>query len=207
MGPFSLYEYLSYILPGSTVLFVAAYGWYGWPYKEPGATALLGLIAASFIIGTAVHTVGTYLVEPVILGSRPGARPDSLWGQFGQDDRHYGEQEAFEALFRDRYGADTSLAAGFALARTEVQKSPGSGDGLDTLNQQIGFSRGMATGCLTGLAIECVLAGFGRTHLLPGLWIPTLAVTTWLFAYRLRRFWRWYGDYVLRSIKVIASGK
>lgn len=204
MGPFSLYEYLSYILPGSTVLFVGVYGWYGWPYKEPGATALLGLIAAFFVVGTAIHTVGTYFVEPVALGDKPGGGPDSLWGQFGPTDRHSGEQEHFKSLFQERYGASTSLAAGFALARTEVQKDPSSSDGLDRLNQQIGFSRGMATACLVGLIIECVLSGVGRTHLLPAFWIPILGLATLLFVYRFRRFWRWYGDYVLRSITVIA---
>ena len=104
MGPFTLYEYLTFIVPGGSVLFVAIYGWYGWPWHDPGATALIGIIAAGFVVGNLLSAIGTWL-EPLLTGGHPGGRPNGLWGQFGAGDKYSGRQSEFGKLFQERYGS------------------------------------------------------------------------------------------------------
>ena len=200
MGPYSAYEYLTFILPGATVLFVSVYGWFGWPWKEPGASVLVGLVAACFLVGNAVSALATWL-QPALLGDRPGSVANSLWGQFGEGEPSAGQQQRIEEMLRARYG-DVSLQEGYGLARTEVAASP-QGSALDRLNQQIGFYRGMTISCVIALAIEVVLAIGWHTHLPPGLWLPIFAGTSLMFGYRFRRFWRWYADYVLRTTRLL----
>ena len=196
MNPYSVYDYLTFIMPGTSVLFVAFYGWFGWPWAQPGASVLVGIIAAGFIAGNAVSALATWL-EPMLLGGRPGSHTDGLWGQFAAGDRYADRKDEIEAVFKTRYGC--SLNAAYRQAQTEL-RDLGKADGLDRINQQLGFYRGMAVAAVCSLIIEIVLDLAWHTHLPPGLWIPIFLVTTWLFAYRFRRFWRWYGDYVIRGV-------
>lgn len=200
MGPYSIYEYLTFILPGASMLFVSFFGWLGWHWKEPGGTALVGIIAASFIAGNALSAFATWL-EPLLLGGRPGSIPNGLWGQFAPGDRYAGRRDELLLVLRERYG-EVSLEDGYALARTEVRASA-EGGGLEKLNQQIGFYRGMTVAAVVGLLIEVAFAAGWHTHLPPGLWIPVLGASVVLFSYRYRRFWRWYGDYVLRVVRLL----
>ena len=201
MNPYSAYDYLAFVLPGGTVLMTAIYGWYGWPWKEPGASALVGLLAASFVIGNALAGLGNFL-EPAILFDRPGKRPDGLWGQFALGDRYDGQKDDFLATLRTRYGSAVSLEAGYRLAVSEVRQQ-GKGDVLDTITSRIGFYRGMVMGMLTAIGIEAGLAIEWHTQLPPRLWIPILGSTMVLFAYRYRHFWRLYGDYVIRGFRLL----
>ena len=205
MGPYSAYEYLTFVMPGATVLFVAIYGWFGWPWKEPGGTLLVGILAACFLVGNALSAIATWL-EPTLLGRRPGSAPDGLWGQFGRRDRHHGDQNTYQDLFRERYGSEIDMRRGYSLARTEVSRSV-EGAGLERLNQQIGFYRGMTVACLVAFVLEGTLAAAWHSRLDPAIWMPTLAGGTVLFGYRFRRFWRWYGDYVLRVIRLLPAAE
>ena len=84
----------------------------------------------------------------------------------------------------------------------EVQSSSYAA-GLSSLNQQIGFYRGMTVACLVSLAIEISLMVGWHTHLPGQLWLPLFVASLVLFVYRYRRFWRWYGDYVLRTVRLL----
>ncbi|MHB1973169.1 MAG: hypothetical protein ACYCR4_02630 [Acidimicrobiales bacterium] len=201
MIPYSIYDYLTFIFPGLTVLFASSYGWFGWPWHEPGGATLVGIIAAGFIVGNVVTAAGSWL-EPSFLGHLPGTTPDVLWGQFAKGDRHEGEKVAFEAVVKRRYGEGISLTAGYRLAQRELRNS-NAGDDLKMLTQQIGFYRGMTVASLIALLIEAALASGWHTHLFPGIWLPVFATSTALFAYRFRRFWRWYGDTVLRGLQLL----
>src|SRR5438309_9158796 len=117
MNQYSPYDYLAFVLPGGLVLFTAVYGWYGWPWKEPGATALVGLLAASFVVGNALSGLANF-IEPMLLGSRPGKRPDGLWGQFAKGDRHEGEQQEFLGELQSRYGAKVPVERGYRQAQS-----------------------------------------------------------------------------------------
>lgn len=196
MGPYTFYDYLTFILPGGTLLFTAVYAWFGWPWSEPGATALVGLLAATFVIGNAISGVATW-VEPVFIGQWPGSKPDGLWGQFASGDRYGGRQNEIAATLKKRYGQD-DLTTNYRLAQTELRTT--SVDDLTRLNSQIGFYRGMAIACLGSLVLELALYVWWHTHLPVVLWSIIFAVAALLFIYRYRRFWRWYGDYVIRGV-------
>jgi len=203
MGPYSIYDYLTFIFPGATVLLVTEYGWFGWRWHDPGGTALVGILAAAFVVGNVIAGISTW-IEPVFFHGRPGSNPDGLWGQFGRNDRHASQRDAIEALFHARYGSN-NLANGYALARTEVRNSALHGEGLKTLNQQIGFYRGMTVAALAAAILEIAFAIGWHTHLFPGVWIPVLLGSFLVFLYRYRRFWRWYGDYVIRVIQLLQA--
>src|SRR6266545_8309707 len=82
MWPPSIYDSLSFVLPGGTVLFTSVYGWNGWPYPEPGATAAIGILAAAFVVGHLNAALAAFL-EPLAWRHRPGQRMSSTWGLFG----------------------------------------------------------------------------------------------------------------------------
>jgi hypothetical protein len=203
MNPYSVYDYLTFILPGSTVIFVAIYGWYGWPWGDPGASLLVGLVAAGFIAGNALAAAANWL-EPALLGAMPGSLPNGLWGQFALGDRYVDGKDEIEIVFVTRYGG--SFEQAYRMAQIEL-RDKGKGDVLDRINQQIGFYRGMAVAWLACIILEAVYGAAWHTHLLVGLWIPLFVVMAVLFAYRFRRFWRWYGDYVIRNVLVLAKSE
>lgn len=202
MIPYTVYDYLTFILPGITVLFVTTYGWFGWPWHDPGGTALLGIVAAAFVVGNALTALANWL-EPLFLGDRPGSDADVLWGQFASGDRYEGQRAVFGDLFENRYGTD--LVRGYRLIQHELREQ-GKSTELDRLSQQIGFYRGMSTASLVSLGIEIALRVGWHTHLLPALWLPIFAISSALFIYRFRRFWRWYGDSVLSAARLLAPG-
>jgi hypothetical protein len=198
----SLYDYLSFVLPGATILFVAIYGYDGWPRAEPGAAATLGLVAGAFVIGYLNAAIGNW-IEAVFLGSRPGARPDPLWGTLTGKSRYSAdEQKVFEETLHDRYGEGVPLRTCYRLAYTELQQRELAGQ-LHVMNQHIGFSRGMATACGIAFAIEAGLAATVGSHLEAGLWLPLLGGASIAFVSRYRRFWAWFGDNVLRGTRLL----
>jgi hypothetical protein len=199
VNPYSVYDYLTFILPGGMLLFVSGYGWFGWPWHEPGATALVGLIAAAFVIGNALAACATW-IEPVFLGRRPGSRPDGLWGQFGERDRYAGRRDEIAGVFKNRYKED--LPAAYRLAQTEL-RDLGKAIDLDRLNSQIGFYRGMAVASAVSFAIEVAYVVFWHSHLPTALWLGVFAILTCLFTYRFQRFWKWFGDYVIRAVMIL----
>jgi hypothetical protein len=197
MGPYSIYDYLTFILPGGIVLFAAAYGWFGWPWHEPGASALVGLLAAAFIVGNALAAIGTW-IEPLLLGASPGSTPDGLWGQFADGDRFEGRRAEITSVFESRYG-EADLTKSYRLAQAELRTS-GKADDLSRISSQIGFYRGMAVASAICFLIELVYVCVWKSHLPTALWLSIFALLVVLSVYRFRRFWRWFGDYVLRTI-------
>lgn len=198
----SLYDYLSFVLPGATILLVAVYGYDGWPRGEPGAAATLGLVTAAFVVGYINAALGNS-IEGAFLGSRPGSRPDPLWGTLTGKSRYTpDEQCVFENALHERYGGDTPLHTCYRLAYTELQQREFAGR-LHVINQHIGFSRGMATACATAFVIEVGLAATTGSYLEPTLWLPLLGVAAIAFVSRYRRFWAWFGDNVLRGVRVL----
>ena len=136
----SLYDHLAFVVPGATILFVAIYGYAGWPWDEPGAAGALGLVVASFVVGYVNAAIGNW-VEPSFLGGRPGGRSDPLWGTLsGASHYDQAEKDAAERLLRNRYG-DVPLHLGYRLAYTELQQR-GKDGALQLMNQHLGFTRG-----------------------------------------------------------------
>ena len=199
MIPYSIYDYLSFIIPGGMILFTAVYGWFGWPWHEPGGTALVGIVAAAFVIGNAVAALASW-VEPIFLGSIPGTRPDGLWGQFAKGDRYEDRRSEVEAVFRRRY--DDNLDHSYRLAQVDLRNLGKSGD-LDRINSQIGFYRGMAVASGVSLLIEVTYVTAWHSHLPSALWMAIFAVLSLLSIYRYRRFWRYFGDYVIRTVTTL----
>lgn len=198
----TLYDYLAFVLPGGTILFVAIYGHGGWPHGEPGPGATIGLLAACFVVGYMNAAVGNW-VESAFLGSWPGRRVDPLWGTLGSAS-HYAseEREAFKRLLRHRY-PDVPVAVAYRLAHTELQQRGLDGP-LNLMNQHIGFSRGMATATSIAVIVNIGIASISGTYLPLPVWIPVLAAASASFIVRYRRFWRRFGDTVLRGVGALA---
>ena len=197
MGPYTVYDYLTFILPGSMVLFTAVYGWFGWPWHEPGATALVGLLAAAFIVGNALAAIGTW-IEPLLLGSAPGGVPNGLWGQFAAGDRYEGQRARIQNVFEARYH-EPDLAKSYRLAQAEL-RTLGKADDLSRISSQLGFYRGMAVASVVCFLVEVAYVCVWSSHLPTALWLSIFGILTALSIYRFRRFWRWFGDYVIRTI-------
>jgi hypothetical protein len=94
------------------------------------------------------------------------------------------------------------FGSAYNLAYTELQQA-GKDHQLKVMNQQIGFYRNMSFACLLAAGMVAYLAIGGHTHL-PWLpWAAFFLVTAALFAYRYRRFWRNFGDNVVRGIRAL----
>jgi hypothetical protein len=199
----SLYDYLSFVVPGATILFVVVYGYDGWPRDEPGGSATLALVAAAFVVGYINAAVGNW-IEPTFLGNRPGGRVDPLWGTLtGSSHYSEGERTALARVLSERYG-DVPKELAYRLAYTELQQKGLDGP-LQLMNQHLGFTRGAATATAIALAINLSLAATAGTHLPIAFWGPILAGSTAAFVMRYRRFWRRFGDHVLRGISTVHS--
>lgn len=199
--PFSAYEYFGYIFPGIVVFAVCYLSAYGLPKSEPGATAVLAVVSVSFVAGHAVAAVAT-LIEPVFWGHLLGSRTDSSWGMFGGGAARYptAERATVEADLEKRFGKH-DFGTSFNLAYQALQQA-GQDRQLKIMNQQIGFYRNMAASCLVSTGILAYLAYLGLGRLPSAVWAVFLLVAL-LFVYRYRRFWRYFGDYVIRGIRVL----
>src|SRR5262245_16696411 len=125
MDRLSLYDYLSFVLPGALILFVATYGDGGWPRGEPGAAAFAGLVAAAFLVGYLNAALGN-AAEALVLGERPGGRADPLWGTLGAHSTYTDEEKAAatEHLLA-RYGPP--LTSAYRLGYTELSQTDRDG--------------------------------------------------------------------------------
>lgn len=200
---YAAYEFLSLVIPGGLLLAAAVYGWDGWRYDEPGATALVGILAASYVVGQANAAIAN-LLEPVLWLRRPGSRQDPTWGMFGPKGT-YSEQDREHILgqLRARYG-DVDFPRGYNLAYTELYQL-GKDEQLKLANQSIGFLRNMTCACVIATCLVGAYAAAGREALPAAIWIPIGVAASVLFAYRYRRFWRRFGDYVIRGFSVLPA--
>lgn len=197
----SLYDYLGFVVPGATILFAVIYGMDGWPRAAPGSSALVGLVAAAFVIGYANASVGNAL-EPVFLGARVGTWPDPLWGTLAVKSRYSAETREYHAAVLAKRYPGVGQPTAYKLAYTELQQLKLDGP-LQLTNQHIGFARGMATACLIGLLVTVGAGLGGRSHLPLTVWVPAFAGATMLFVQRYRRAWFRFGDGVLSGIALV----
>jgi hypothetical protein len=203
MSGYRPYDFLSFVLPGGTLLFFAFYGWFGWPWPEPGGVALVGILAAAFIAGHAIAGISSWL-EPLAWGRRPGAAPDPEWGMFsGSSVYSKNDKQVIEGELQSRYG-DVDFRTGYNLAYSEVDKA-GYGPMLETLNERIGFYRNMTTAAIFGCLIVVGYNIEGRHALPTRWWLPIATVGGFLFFGRYRRFWRRFGDRVIRAFRLISK--
>ncbi len=198
---FSAYEYLTFIFPGATLIFIVFFGWNGWPYGEPGAGALIGLASASFLIGHALAALANWF-ESVWWGHRPGTSVSSTQGLFGKGGLYNAQEEkeiedAFARAFPQLDGTQNRFRAAYSKA----QEGPVARK-IQVFVDQIGFYRSMATSTALGIPIVAIYGLAGRDHLPWFLWIPALGLATLAFVLRYRRFWIRTGDYVVRDMIV-----
>jgi hypothetical protein len=199
--PFSPYEYFSYFFPGATVFGAYYFASFGPPDKEPGAAVALGVIGIAFVLGHAVAAVASWL-EPILWGHVPGGKTDPTWGMFGRKGTYEeSEQEAITIALTQRYG-NMPFRSAYNLAYTELQQA-GKDHQLKVMNQQIGFYRNMSFACLLSAVIVAYVAIEGHTHLHMLPWAPFFLVSAALFSYRYRRFWRNFGDNVVRGFRAL----
>lgn len=206
MDRFSPYEYLGFVVPGGLVCVVAFYGAYGWPYDEPGATYLVGILAAAFVVGHLVAGLANF-VAPVLWGRWPWDEPRSHDGAFDRNQYLHGyDKSKVLAVFEERVGPRPDLDRAFKAAAKRMHAGARA-KRLDIFNQQIGFYRNTATACLISLALIIVfeLAEPTARNLPAPLWAPVFAVSTAVFARRYRRFWRLYGREVWLDVSTPAK--
>lgn len=198
MNSYSTYEFIGIVVPGGSVLAVAFYGWFGWPYPEPGATALAGILALAFVVGTA-NNAGAARIQSIWLGQRPWHDPDPFHGLFGPN-RPWPDRHIIEEAFRNRLGhADLGFEQLYRLSQARLRQE-GRAQTLDHLNQQIALHRGLALASLICTGLVITYHFFDKDHLPLIPWVPLLMIGTLLFALGYRRFWSWYGQHVIRNV-------
>jgi hypothetical protein len=203
--PLSLYDYISFVLPGGLVTAVAIWGWYHGPTHDPRAAAVAGLVAVAFVVGHVLAAFANLVVQPLLFLQRPGTRVDSTAGVFGRFGRYdAAEEKVIRDWFAERYGRGTSLQSAFNLAYTELRNS-GWNSGLETINEQLGFYRNMTAASVVAIALVLAYAASGRPGVALWPWLPILGVALVAFAYRFRRMWASFGDYVIRGIRTQPS--
>ena len=112
------------------------------------------------------------------------------------------ERERVLGDLRARYGRGVDLLRGYGLAHTELQQT-GKDEPLNIANENIGFYRNMTVACLASAGVVVGYALVGRDALAPVAWVPIFLAATFVFAARYRRFWRRFGDYVIRGFRVL----
>lgn len=199
--PFTLYDYLSFVLPGGLVTATALWGWCHCPTEDPGAAVAVGLVAIAFVVGHVVAAFANVVVQPVLFLQWPGTRTSSTAGVFGRFGRYDAtEERRIRNFFAARYGDVISFQSAFNLAYTEL-RNRGQDKGLNTINEQIGFYRNMSAASVVAILL---ILGYEFTDR-PGFelwpWLAILTVGAVAFAYRFRRMWASFGDYVIRGIQ------
>jgi hypothetical protein len=195
----TLYDYLSFVVPGSVVIAAFTLGYAGWPWARPDAASLVLLTAAAFVVGYAIAAIAN-LVEPMFLGSWPATTPNPLWGTLvGPTGMQPNEQSLYRTTMHKRYGEDIDDAACYRRGLAELRQKD-LVPMLPIINQHLGFARGMAVASAVSTIALLVCAAMHRHHLALAFWLPAGIVLTVLFVLRFRRFWRWFGESVLRSI-------
>lgn len=199
----SVYDYLSYILPGGVVLIAGWYSFFNAKYQEPGAFAAIILIVAAYILGQAAAVIW-YWLEPIAWGHLPFRQVDRTWGLIGRNCAYPEDQRgAIEATFKTRYGPQ-AFQSNYDLGYTEIQQS-GKGDFLAILNQQIGLFGHLSAACLIGVVLVAgaLMSGKGSAN---GLgWAALLIFGTLLFGVRYKHFWMRFGDQVVRQVRLMAA--
>lgn len=205
LSVFGLYDFVSLVFTGAALLAGVWWAAAGVP-GEPGASTVIALMAASFVLGHAVQAVGT-LWE---------GRYWKLRGGWPSDARiKPGSTRAYDAAFRSvisdalasRHGdavrqlQSTDL---FGMARADL-RADGADGRAELMNALYGMSRGFATTALMLIGVFVVK------------WIDTGDAMPWgaaagcallagaLFLYRVERFGYFFADQVWRDVAALAG--
>lgn len=193
---FSLYDFVTYIFTGAALLAGVVWAVSGVP-SEPGATAALGLVVASYIAGHLVQALAV-LWEREWWGRIRGGWPSAL--RMMPDARQAYQPEFRELVLRGlsaNRGSDIvklTPARQFALARADL-RARGEDVRAETMNALYAFSRGLATaGIVLGVTfvVDWRVSGSGAA----GVAAIVAAVTALLFLYRFDRFGFFFADQV-----------
>jgi len=203
VNPYSPYEYLSFILPGGVLLFASFYGYNGWHWKEPGGTALVGILAACFLVGHANAAVAQY-GQPLLWGQRPSNRSSSEWGMFGPRGTFtaVGDRERIEHELSAAYSG-LPLQEAFAAALADMRRNGNDGF-LNILNAQIGLYRNLTSATFLATVVVVYYDLSSHQHLPALPWVPIFLTVTVLFANRYRHFWRRFGAHVVNTVRSAA---
>lgn len=198
----SVYDYMSFILPGGVVILA---GWYSLTeakYAEPGAFAAILIGIAAYVIGQAVAAVWNWF-EPVAWGHWPFSRVDRTWGLIGDHGTYTtAEGATITAVFQKRYGSG-AFATDYDLGYAEIQQS-GHGDFLAIMNQQIGLFGHLCMACGIGLVMVATTKLPYQPTGLSIAFAVVLALGVLLFGLRYRYFWKRFGDQVVRQVRLMA---
>ena len=197
MSNYSVYDFLSFVLPGGLVM-LAYHVFAGEPRPSSiDAGVLVVLTGVAFVIGHGIAAIASWL-EPIAWGRRPGTHFDATWSL----DTAYSSRElsAIHSSLSARYQVDDTLARLYSLAYTELQQAE-KGAFLATLNSQIGFYRNTAMACLisSGLILWAAYQQGATPLAIVGIGGAAGGV---LFVWRYRRFNARFGDNVVRGIRV-----
>jgi hypothetical protein len=198
MNPYSAYEYLSFVIPGGVLLFASFYGYNGWHWKEPGGTALVGIVAACFVVGHANAAVAQYC-QPLLWGHWPSNRASSDWGMFGRRGAFHrdGDRERVEADLAAAHPG-LSFQQAFSTALAGIRDTD---DHVRVLNSQIGLYRNLTAATFLSLVVVVYYDLSSHRHLPMLPWVPILVAATVLFGNRYRHFWRRFGAHVVYAVR------
>jgi hypothetical protein len=203
MNLYSAYDYLAFIVPGGFTVGAVYLAFWGWPQAEPGASALVILLGLAFLVGQVLASVGAWL-QPIAWGHRPGSPIDPLWGVFGHGGT-YSEAESEQVVreLEGHFGSGLGQKRLYQLAYTDLQQS-GKEARLVVLNSQMGMCRNSVAAFLAAAVAQAAAVVAG----------PTISNSRWLiaayllgasvFVARYKRFWRQFGDNVIRGFRVSA---
>ena len=199
----SVYDYLSYIVPGAVVLTAGWYAFLGAKFQEPGVFASIALVVVAYVVGLAVASVW-FWVEPLLWRHPPLTRLDRTWGLIGRHGVYPEDQRtAIQATFAGRYGAE-DFSTNYDLGYTEIQSSE-KGNYLLIFNQQLGLLGHLAAACVIGslMIVAAVVVGSRSADAL--WWAVALLIGSFLFAARYEYFWKRIGDQVVRQVRLMAT--
>lgn len=150
------------------------------------------------MVGHALAGLANWL-QPIWWGHLPGSRVSSDEGLFAKGSLYEDSRAEVQRAFDATYGRVKGYEGQFGVAYGEAQAGP-LRPKLLAFVEEIGFYRSMATAALLGSILVPVFNALGRHHLPLIPWIPILMLATLLYVLRLRRFWRYVGEYVVGEI-------
>jgi uncharacterized membrane-anchored protein len=199
----SVYDYLSYIVPGAVVLTAGWYAFLGAKYQEPGVFASIALVVLAYVAGLAVAAIW-YWAEPILWRHPPLSRLDRTWGLIGRHGVYPEEQRnAIQSTFAGRYRAE-DFATNYDLGYAEIQESE-KGNYLLIFNQQLGLLGHLAAACVIGSVLIVVAVVLGTASVYALWWAVVLCGGSGLFAARYKYFWKRIGDQVVRQVRLMAT--
>lgn len=201
---FSVYDFFGYVLAGG-VLLAGTYWAFARLPEEPGASAVLGIVALSYMAGHAVQAVAT--VWEGAVWKRTGM-PSANRMSDASTETSTAYEAALQALIRERVEhitgkAGLSAQTMFAIARAELRRRS-SDSRAELMNTMYGLCRGVATAM--GLLVPVLVAAAFST----GDWkrlaiaIAVATASAALFARRAHRYSYRFADQVWHDFAALS---